>query len=634
MPTPSTTSTPYSTPPTPVPLYNLLPTSNLADIYAFDPYQLRAEGQIPSGPNGAQIASQAVQSDPGYAAYGSDWSTLLNTLQSLPKGNVSAQYADYTAGINPSADAGGGQVIPQSILSQLGPLEGKTRVSSPIGSPAQGTNTTNNQIADIVSPLTAPGSTGLMAQVQSQYGQGAPTSTLATMVLPTIAQQFGLDPNSQQAQTYADAYVTYALQSSQRDQTRETYQDQSHDLFGSILGDIGEIGSTLIIGGPEAFVSGAFPLASADIISGVTSGTPALNAATAAATPSITGAAATGGIGGISDLGLFNAAGDILNAGQGVSGVLQGVQTGNPLAIGQGVVGLGEAGTGLNTALSTNQPITSNVAAGPSGGATMDGDFSDILGQIGTAAGDFYNQNVQPVTPSASGDNSTSAFAPGTNLSGVSGGGVPGITPVGGSSFAPGTNLAGVSGGASSGGGSFGNLISNPSFGSLTDFLTKNAGAIVPGAALAYNAIQGQQPLQGQNALNSTATQLGQQGQQLQTYLQNGTLPPGLQAGLQQAADAAKATIRSQYASRGASGSSAEQQDLANVDQTVQAQGAQMALQLLQQGVQETGLASSLYQQLMQTQLTQDQQLNQLFGAFGSALGGGGGTNSITLKMP
>lgn len=150
----------------------------------------------------------------------------------------------------------------------------------------------------------------------------------------------------------------------------------------------------------------------------------------------------------------------------------------------------------------------------------------------------------------------------------------------------------------------------------------------VPAAGLGIDAIKGNQALPGQKALESNANALNAQGRDLQGYLKSGTLPPGLQLGIKQASDAAKASIRSMYAASGQSGSSAEQQDLAAVDERASAQGSQIALNLLQQGVSEQGMANQLYLELMGQALQQDQQLGQAIASFSSALipsGGGGG---------
>jgi hypothetical protein len=153
-------------------------------------------------------------------------------------------------------------------------------------------------------------------------------------------------------------------------------------------------------------------------------------------------------------------------------------------------------------------------------------------------------------------------------------------------------------------------------------FLKSNAGVLLAGGALGAEGLLSNRSvtsIQGANAVESTANQLASQGKTLESYLQSGTLPPGVQSSLDQASQQAQATIRGQYAARGMSGSSAEATDLANVHQNIAGQGANIALSLLNQGVSESNLASSLYSQIMQTSLAQSQQLSQGLAALAGA---------------
>jgi hypothetical protein len=159
----------------------------------------------------------------------------------------------------------------------------------------------------------------------------------------------------------------------------------------------------------------------------------------------------------------------------------------------------------------------------------------------------------------------------------------------------------------------------------ISGWLDRNRWA--PGAALiGLDAIKGNQALPGQKALEASAAQMAGQGAQLESYLRSGTLPPGLDAGLKEATAAAEASIRSTYAAAGDSGSSAEMQDIAAVRERAQAQGAQMAISLLQQGVSETNMADQLYMQLMGEALQQDQALGTSIANFAASLVPGGGT--------
>lgn len=159
--------------------------------------------------------------------------------------------------------------------------------------------------------------------------------------------------------------------------------------------------------------------------------------------------------------------------------------------------------------------------------------------------------------------------------------------------------------------------------GGVGDYIAKNPSLLLAGAGLAYNMLKPTPTPEFQPQLESSAAQMTAQGQQLQNYLTSGTLPPGVQTSLNSAAAAAKATIRSQYASRGMSGSSAEAADLQNVDNTIVSQGVNIASQLYSTGVSEENMANQIYNNLMQTSLAQDQQLSNAIAGFTNSLAGG-----------
>ena len=157
------------------------------------------------------------------------------------------------------------------------------------------------------------------------------------------------------------------------------------------------------------------------------------------------------------------------------------------------------------------------------------------------------------------------------------------------------------------------------------------AGVGLSALNLGAAALRGNQTMPGQAQISQTAAQLGAQGKTLQDYLTNGTLPPGVATSLHSAGEAAKATIRSQYAARGMTGSDAEQRDLANVDTGLVSQGASIASNLLSQGVQESGLAAQLYSTIMNAATQQDAALGQAISGFASSLVP---SQSVTLKLP
>jgi hypothetical protein len=138
-------------------------------------------------------------------------------------------------------------------------------------------------------------------------------------------------------------------------------------------------------------------------------------------------------------------------------------------------------------------------------------------------------------------------------------------------------------------------------------------------------------PIPGMSNIQSTANQLSSEGTQLQSYLNSGTLPQGVQAALNQATQSAIQAVRSNFASRGiAPGSTMEQQQIAAIQQNAAAQGGQLALNLLTQGVQMSDLSAQLYSGLGQTNVALNQQTEQSISNLVAALAGGG--NRITIQ--
>lgn len=145
-------------------------------------------------------------------------------------------------------------------------------------------------------------------------------------------------------------------------------------------------------------------------------------------------------------------------------------------------------------------------------------------------------------------------------------------------------------------------------------------GPAVSGGALLAAVMRGNQPVAGEKQVNTAANTLASQGQQLSSYLTSGTLPPGVQTALHRSAEAAKATTRSQYAARGMTGSDAEARDLAAIDTSIVAQGTDVAMKLMQQGVSETNLSAELYNNIMHNALAEDASLGQALSSFAQSL--------------
>lgn len=317
------------------------------------------------------------------------------------------------------------------------------------------------------------------------------------------------------------------------------------------------------------------------------------------------------------------------------TGLVQGQNVGNALKSGLISGGTAYLGDQAGSAFASQFPETgASLGLSPEAPSAF-GNFADMFPSTAQSLG--IGQTVGPaIVPAGTSTAVGGTSAPIATTGGVSAAGGAAPSSVSGGGFSLDDLLRSPSMGTAATSAkeavSPSTLLGSQSLGGARDFLKDNANWLVPGAALGAQAIQGQQALPGQNQLKEQAQQLGLQGEQLQQYLQNGTLPAGLQSGIQQATESAKATIRSQYAARGMSGSSAEQQDLAAVDAQAQQQGAQMALQLLQQGVSETGMSANLYDSMMKSSLSQDEQLGSALANFASSAAGGSGDGK-TLKL-
>lgn len=252
-----------------------------------------------------------------------------------------------------------------------------------------------------------------------------------------------------------------------------------------------------------------------------------------------------------------------------------------------------------------------------------------------------------------------------------------------------GSTLPAVSSGSSGGGSSTGG--SSPSNGILgTGVTTNGLGIAAAGAGLLNNLINGPKSVPAVGPLNATAsnasavsndllargTQQGQQfgtpalqsgqdqvakGQALQQYVATGQLPPGYEDQVQQAAQAAKQTIISNYANRGLptdpTMNSSLAQELAQVDARLPAAREQLAQQLattgnsivasgnstsqtgnqvtgnqlLTDGLSAAGISSSVYTTLANLQNDQNKQNGAAIANFAAALNGG--NKGLTVNL-
>lgn len=339
--------------------------------------------------------------------------------------------------------------------------------------------------------------------------------------------------------------------------------------------------------------------------------------------------------------------------GGAAGGALGGVVTGqNPLvSAAEGGISGGIAGALSPSGAPTSTPSAGTVgggAAGAGGGAAPTSvDISQGFGPDATVLSQGFGADANGISPSLQSasqaiNNSGSLSTTGSPATSSNLPGTPGVGSGLGSEFAQGAggtpslsaptvdSLASASSAAAAPTAtpnSFSQFASNPTFANAGNILTSNPGALISGAGLGLDVLKGNKESGAEKNLKEEASQLGQQGSQLEGYLQSGTLPPGLKSGIDQATASAKATIRSRYASMGLSGSSAEQQELGAVDQRAQEQAAQLGMQLLNTGIGETGMASQLYQTLLGDSLKNDSGLSTAISNFASAAAGGGGLN-------
>src|SRR5215475_3479122 len=184
-------------------------------------------------------------------------------------------------------------------------------------------------------------------------------------------------------------------------------------------------------------------------------------------------------------------------------------------------------------------------------------------------------------------------------------------------------NMGGLPTPASSGGGvpGFLDTLTSPSQWTLGG-VAQTVGAGAAGSMLLGNLIKGSSmgPNQTQmsNIAGFTEAQIAPitaEAQQLQSYLLTSTLPPSMQAGIQQVIQNQKAKITQAYANRGAptaaGTNSSLDADLAAVDRQGLIMAGQMQATLFEQGTKlmqtalnEAGLSSELYKSLAQMDRT------------------------------
>lgn len=334
-------------------------------------------------------------------------------------------------------------------------------------------------------------------------------------------------------------------------------------------------------------------------------------------------------VGGI--LGLSGGAGAAIGGGLAGAGLgaAEGALGGGTPAMGALLGGAGGAaggalsgGAGLGSFFGSNGAATAapgvmgaSDAVGSAGAdMALPAGLGSDLGSGVSAAGLAAPSGVGAATPDLA---STGALADGGGLT----------TAGGGFTSAP---LTGAGGGGS--GGILQSMgLTNGSGMPTSSALTGGVGAL----GLGYNLMHGANlsAFPGYNPTVSQAGALQKQGGQLASYLANGTLPPGAQAAIDEATNSAIQGIKAKYASMGLTGSTMELQDINMVKQNAAAQNFNIADQLLQQGVSETGMSSQLYDSILSGNVALNGQVmgsisNLVAAMAGGAHVGGGASGS------
>lgn len=309
-------------------------------------------------------------------------------------------------------------------------------------------------------------------------------------------------------------------------------------------------------------------------------------------------------------------------------------------------------------------PQLDSLVASPAGGTPTispnDQSIFDSLNGAQAGAVNEYADSRAPSVPSAEGGSTTlpATTPPASGGGGGSGnnsqmtGMIPGVS----------NSTLGV---AAAGAGLLNNLINGRGPTPATAALQRQAGTNNATSAdlLARGTSQGAEF--GRPALQSGQDQTAH-GQVLQQFVATGTLPQGYEDQVQQAAQAARSTIISNYANRGLptdpTRNSALAQELAQVDARLPAAREQLASSLattgnsivgsgnqtsatgnaltanglISGGVQAAGISSGIYQTLANLETGQNRDRATAIGNFAAALNGGtrGSNPGVTVNLP
>jgi hypothetical protein len=452
---------------------------------------------------------------------------------------------------------------------------------------------------------------------------GAPDNAAQFLATPGNPD-FTINPSgyadfSQQGLSAFDTYTA------QQVATDEANAKKNSSGLGAIFPDIigGLVGAAGLAVGGEALLGGLgdAAISSGDVtgaVEGVTSGDvtgAGLGAGADFGDAAITSGDVTGAIADPAatastlgtDASVFS--GDVTGA---VEPVVSGDVTGAiPGSVSDTLTSLGGSPTLAQLAAATPDSLVGDASSVPA--ATDAAIYSgDVTGSV-DAGGDAFAGNTLGVGGSAAGGDTLDPFAGNTI------------------DAAPGSASAVPGGG--SGGSGIGNWFSNVGTKletGLTNDLTDPFKLLGLGAAGlgAISSLGGQNKNIGnigsnENALNALATQTGQTGTQLQSYLTSGTLPPGLMQQVNQATAAAIQNIKAKYAANGMGpNSTPEQQDISKIQQNVPATIATIGQQLLTAGTADLQITSGVLQNLLTQNTSLNNQTNAAIANLARALSG------------
>ena len=269
---------------------------------------------------------------------------------------------------------------------------------------------------------------------------------------------------------------------------------------------------------------------------------------------------------------------------------------------------------------------------GATGALDFTGGATDALSLLDPAAGGLSSDAGISAIDAAAPLGTTAGAADATQIGTLS---IPGVAD---SAVTSADNIVTDTGAASGGTPSF---LSNLSAARRTRSPRIRSAFSLLAPGLGLSILRGNQTDPNQAQLQAEAPGLQAQGaaltasgQQLQTYLTNGTLPPGQQAAVTQAVQAAKARIIANAAANGQNTNptqnSALAQDLAAADQNGVVMAGQLeqqlfssGTQLLQTGLSETGLSEQIYETLVKMDQTNNNALMASIASMAAALGGG-----------